>query len=225
MSFKIGSVAAVAALCCLAGSASASIVFQANSDNGFFTPFNGGNAATVKYADSGWIGFDAVNTYTLTKITLGLAAFGSTGAGTTDIKFTFNDGDPSGLIFGTAALLYSTTITNVAIPDSSTGVRYFDLEIPLPNIVTLGGFNNVGWSIGLQNYNYSGQFGFQCGVSQPVGFYTNNATYYDGSSWSQFNFGNSNANFTAAIDGFVTPAPSAAGLAGLAGVVAFRRRR
>jgi hypothetical protein len=142
----------------VASAAQANIVFENTPNNGWFTPFNASNAANVKYGDSGWIG-TAQPSYTLTQIDLGVVSQNGTFEGTTDIKFTLNDGDPSGLVFGTAAELYSTTITGVALP-SGAGPNFFTLTIPLPNIATLGGFNNVGWSIGLENYNFDGEFGF-----------------------------------------------------------------
>ena len=82
-------------LASMAGAAFAQeVVFDAGSDNGFFTPFNGGNAATVRYGDSGWIGTGDSAPVALGRVTLNLATFGSTTPGTTDLVFTFNDGDP-----------------------------------------------------------------------------------------------------------------------------------
>lgn len=226
---KSSSILASTIVLALAGSASAAVVFQNTFDNGFFTPFNPGNATTVKYGDSGWLdGSGSGSGVALEKITLGLAVFnpGDTAiaAGTTDINFTFNSGDPSGLVFGSGATLYSTTITNVALPAGSPGLgTFFSITIPLPGVITAGGFENIGWSIGLSNYNYTGNFGFQAGSAggQTVGFFTNAASFYNGSSWSLFNFGGP-ANFVAEV---TTPAPTAAGLLGLAGLVATRRRR
>ena len=170
------------------------VVFDAGSDNGFFTPFNSSNAATVRYGDSGWLGpGPGAPGVVLGSITLRLATWGSALPGTTDVEFTLNDGDPSGLVFGTGAVLYATTITGVELPAAAfpPDAAYFELEIPLPNVATLGGFNNVGWSIRCRNFSYQGQFGFQvstCGA-QYVGFYTNNASYFNGSTWSLFSFG------------------------------------
>lgn len=226
-----GAIASAVALSA-ASLTSGATVFQAASDNGFFTPFNSGNAGTVKYGDSGWLSAFGTDTYTLTKITLGLATFGSELPGTTDITITMNDGDPSGLVFGPGTQLYSTTISSVSLPGSTPGFgTYFDLEIPLPNVQTTGGFNNIGWSISLSNYNFTGQFGFQVASTfgQLAGFYTNNASFYNGSSWSLFSFSGDPvfgvANYTAAIEGFITPAPGTAGVLGLVGVTAMRRRR
>lgn len=221
--------AAVAAVLAAVGTASAQpVVFKANPNSGFFTPFNTGNASTVKYADSGWFGSGGDLPVGLFDITLGLAAFGSSGGGTTDVVFTFNDGDPARLDFGTGNTLYSTVIRNVSIPSSAEGAEFFSLTIPLPGVFTTGGFNNVGWSVALQNYNYDGQFGFQTGnaFGQAVGFYTNNAAFNNGTAWSQFAFGpglNGVANFAATIR--AVPTPGAIVLPGLFALSAARRRR
>jgi hypothetical protein len=188
------------------------VVFQAINNNGFFAPFNAANAATVTYGDSGWLSASGTDTYTLTSITLGLAVLNSTATGTTDLVFTFNDGDPSGLVFGPGTALYSTTVQSVQLPDASQtgGLAYFSLTIPLPNVRTTGGFNNIGWSVALANFQCNGQFGFQCSRStgQQVGSYTNNASYFDGASWSLFSFGpdpvTGVANFVAVVEGDVT---------------------
>ena len=118
---------------------------------------------------------------------------------------------------------------SVNLPDTSElGVpAFFNVTIPLPGVVTAGGFNNVGWSVGVSNFDSDGSFGFQCASAfgQPVGFYTNNAAFYNGSSWNQFSFGGGAfgvANFVATINS--VPAPAAfVPLAGL--VMAGRRRR
>lgn len=211
-----------------ASSASGAIVFSNLSDNGFFTPFSSGTDASVRYGDGGWLSGFQLPTYTLNRIDLGLAVFGSEDPGSTDITFTFNDGDPSGLVFGSGAVLYSTTLTNVVLPASPIGAPvYFTLSIPLPNVETFGGFNNIGWSVGIDNYNYAGQFGFQVSTAsgQTQGFYTNNASYYDGSSWSLFSFGpNPNtgvANYVATI--YDVPEPTTLVLFGV-GALLLRRR-
>lgn len=220
--------AAVGGVIALGASVSSgAIVFDAQNSGGFFTPFNSGNASTVKYGDGGWLSGSGPDTYTLTSITLRLATFGGNGitGGTTDLNFTFNDGDPSGLVFGPGTTLYSTTVTGLSLPANPSGfATFFDVTIPLPNVVTSGGFNNIGWSMGLSNYNYDGQFGVQTSGFQAVGFFTSNASFFNGSSWSLFSFGGP-ANFAAEISGFVTPAPGAVGLMGVAGLVAARRRR
>ncbi len=214
-----------------ASSASADVVFQNTFNNGFFTPFNSGNASTVKYGDSGWLSGGSSPGMTLTSITLGLAVYNSTTSGTTDINFTFNDGDPSGLVFGPGTTLYSTTVTGVTLP--ATGANngsFFSVTIPLPNVLTSGGFDNIGWSVGLANYNYAGSFGFQCSSAfgQSLGFYTSNAAFYNGSSWSLFSFGGDPntgvANFVATVTNNV-PAPGSLALLGLGMGAAARRRR
>lgn len=219
----------LAALAGLAMSANAQVVFQNSNDNGIFTPFSSSTPAGTRYGDSGWIGSGSDAPVALNAITLGFAVFGSSGAGTTDLTFTFNDGDPSGLVFGPGTTTYSTTISNVALPDSSAGAALFSLTIPLAGTMTTGGFNNIGWSVGVQNFNYSGSFGFQCASAfvQSVGFYTNNASQFDPNtnSWSLFSFGGGGfgvANFVAEL---TVPSPSGVSMLAIAGAVACRRRR
>ena len=182
-------VAALAPAC----AASAQVVFETGNDNGYFTPFNSANAGTVKYGDSGWLGSGPGSPgVPLGRMTLRLATFGGEVPGSTDIEFTLNDGDPSGLVFGSGAVLYSTTIAGVELPAAfGTDPTYFDVVIPLPRVMTLGNFNNVGWSVKCRNFNYTGSFGFQVGIctSQAFGFYTNNASFNNGTSWSLFAFG------------------------------------
>ncbi|MCP9874828.1 GC-type dockerin domain-anchored protein [Synechococcus sp. Cruz CV-v-12] len=196
------------------------VLFETQVNNGFFTPFNGGNAATVKYGDSGWLGSNLPPQY-LTAITLRLATFNSVLPGNTDLIFTLNDGDPSGLVFGPGTQLYSTTITGIPLPEAEIDPAFFEVTIPLPNVLTSGGFNNVGWSVALANYNYAGQFGFQCSNSlgQIAGFYTNNASFYNGTSWSLFAFSQDPvsgvANFSVQITG--GPTPPGCGLSDIAG--------
>jgi len=128
----------------------------------------------------------------LGRMTLRLATFGGAVPGSTDIEFTLNDGDPSRLVFGSGAVLYSTTIAGVELPAAfGTDPTYFDVVIPLPRVMTLGDYNNVGWSVKCRNFNYTGSFGFQVGIctSQAFGFYTNNASFNNGTSWSLFAFG------------------------------------
>jgi len=128
----------------------------------------------------------------LGRMTLRLATFGGAVPGSTDIEFTLNDGDPSGLVFGSGAVLYSTTIAGVELPAAfDSNPTYFDVVIPLPRVMTLGNYNNVGWSVKCRNFNYTGSFGFQVGTctSQAFGYYTNNASFNNGTSWSLFAFG------------------------------------
>lgn len=216
----------------LAQAASAQVVFENAWNNGFFTPFTSSTPFSVRYGDSGWLGSGPA--VSLDKITLSMVVFAPSGgpdipAGTTNLNFTFNDGDPSGLVFGSGASLYSTTVTGVQLPAVTAGnVIPLDIVIPLPNVSTTGGFNNVGWSVGVQNFNFAGQFGFACSSTfgQLTGFYTNNASFYNGSAWSLFSFSNDPtfgvANFVAKIE---VPAPGAACLLGIGGLVAARRRR
>ncbi len=222
---------ALLALAGTAGSAFAGgpVVFQNNWDNGFFTPFTSSTPSSVRYGDGGWFGSGSDAPAALCEITLGLVVFNSTAAGSTDLTFTFNDGDPSGLVFGSGSTLYSTTITNVTLPDASElgGVAPIFVTIPLPGVSTTGGFNNIGWSMGVQNFSSNGSLGFQCssGFAQPAGFYTNNASFYNGSSWSLFSFG---PNPISGVANFVTtltvPAPGAASLCALV-AIGLRRRR
>jgi hypothetical protein len=176
---------------CLGPAASAqSVVFDAGSDNGFFTPFSSANAATVKYGDGGWLGTG--DPVALGLIRLNLATFGSTTPGTTDLEITFNDGDPSRLVFGSGDVLFTTTITGVTLPAAKPGsAAFFSIDVPLPDVLTRGGFNNIGWSVRCRNWNFAGQFGFQVSScnAQTVGFYTNNASFFNGSNWSLFAFG------------------------------------
>lgn len=211
--------------------ANANIVFGNGNDNGFFTPFNSNNAATAIYGDSGWFGNGNSAPETLRQMTMGLATFGGSSAGTTDIILTLNDGDPSGLVFGTGSVLYTTTITNVTLPsDAGQTGSLFSLTVNLPDIATTGGFNNIGWSVRLANYNYGGSFGFQVGTasSQYAGFYTNNASFSGngGANWSLFSFGD-NPNFGVAnytVSFSTVPAPGAMVLLGAVGLAGKRRR-
>ncbi|MFO0829823.1 MAG: hypothetical protein U0572_16905 [Phycisphaerales bacterium] len=173
--------------------ASASVVcFKALPNNGYIVPFNPTNWTSVIYADSGWLSASAQPPVTLTKITLEVATYLSNVPGTTDIVFTLNDGDPSGLLFGSGAPLYTVTIPNVPLPAAPIPTAtFFQLVIPLPNVQTLGGLNHVGWSVRMQNYNYPGCFGFRMSncSGQTAGYYTADASYFDGEAWSLLSFG------------------------------------
>ncbi len=186
-------VVALGAALAPASTASAQVVFETGNDNGYFTPINAANAGTVKYGDSGWLGSGPGSPgVPLGRMTLRLATFGSAVPGSTDIEFTLNDGDPSGLVFGSGAPLYSTTIVGVQLPAAfGSDPTYFDVVITLPSVTTLGNFNNVGWSVKCRNFNYAGSFGFQVGTctAQTTGYYTNNASFNNGTSWSLFAFG------------------------------------
>ena len=114
------------------------------------------------------------------------------------------------------------------LPDTSDigGPAFFSLTIALPGVFTTGGFNNVGWSVGVSNFNSDGNLGFQCSSAfgQTAGYYTNNASFYNGSSWSLFSFGSGAygvANFVADI---TVPAPHTFTI-GLAGAALLARRR
>lgn len=202
------------------------VVFRNVNDNGWFAPFDSSTPAGVKYGDSGWLSPSQPETFTLVRLDLGLVAQDGTVPGTTDIVLTFNDGDPSGLVFGSGATLYQTVIEDVELP-AGAGAQFFTLSIALPNVETLGGFNNVGWSVGVENFDFDGSFGFQASSAngQRAGFYTNNASFFDGNSWSLFAFGSDPtfgvANFVAEI---YTPEPTS--LAGvLLGALLIVRRR
>ena len=222
--------AAVVALAVVTTTASADTLISNTSNNGFFTPFNAANVATTTYGDSWWIGSTGT-AYYLTRVTIGFATFNGTAPGSTDINVGIHDGDPSGLVFGPGTSLYSTTITNVTIPGDDSGISYFSLSVDLPNVQTSGGFNNVGLSISLSNYNFGGQFGMQLSTAagQTAGFYTNNASYNPGNGWSLFSFGaDSNTgigNYFVTFEGVAVPVPGAAAVLGFAGVFASRRRR
>ena len=221
----------VLGLVAVAGSsANAQVVFQNSNNNGWINAFGSSTSSSVRYGDSGWLSNFTSDTYTLTRITLGMTMSGSSRLGSTKLNFSLHNGDPSGLIYGNGATLYSTQINFVELPDASEtgGLSRFDVVIDLPGVSTLGGFNNIGWSVGVENFDSDGMLGFQCGTAfdQITGFYTNNASFYDGSAWSLFSFGpdfnTGVANFTTRIE---IPAPGSAALMGAMGLVAGRRRR
>ncbi len=201
------------------------IVFQNNNDLGWFTPFNSSTAAGTRYGDAGWLGGPGAAPVFMTGIRMQLATFGGSPAGSTDITFRFHDGDPAGQFFGPGTVLYSTTITGVTLPASAAGTpSYFDLYVPLPLVATAGNFNNVGWSIGVENFSYGGSMGFgvASASAQIVGFSTFNASTFDGTSWSLFSFGGP-ANYVVEMTG--VPTPGAAALLAVGGLAAARRRR
>lgn len=201
----------LASLAITGGACAQAIVFNAGSDNGFFTPFNAANAATVKYGDSGWIGTGSSAPVALGGITLNLATFNALTDGTTDLVITFNDGDPSRLVFGSGDILYSTTITGVTLPAApmAGSATLFAIYVPLPSILTRGGYNNIGWSVKCQNFSFVGQFGFQVSTcnAQTVGFYTNNASFFNGTNWSLFSFGQDPCTQVANLSAIVYTAP------------------
>jgi autotransporter-associated beta strand protein len=188
------------------------VLFQNTFDNGFFAPFRSTNYVGLRYGDAGWLSDGTAGALKLGQIDLGLVAYDSGSTGTADITVTFNNGDPSGLVFGPGTELYRTTFTGYTLPSTNPGeYQGFTLSVPLPGILTSGGYNNVGWSVSVANYNYGGSFGFQCSAAtgQTVGYYTNNASYYNGSAWSLFSFGQDPtfgvANFVATITTFIDP--------------------
>ncbi len=213
------------------------IIYQSNSPTGFFAPINSSTPAGTKFGDSGWVGSGGSPAVLgVNSITLGLAVVnnlpaGTVNAGTTDINFTFNNGDPSGLVFGNGAQLYSTTINGVSLPElPAPGDRiYFNLRIDLPALTLAPGFNNFGWSVGVSNYAYDGNFGFQnSGLFNPsFGFITGNASQFNPSSgtWSLFAFGpafpDDSANFVATL---TVPEPATLGGLAAASLIALRRR-
>ena len=224
--------AALAAALLAAAAHAQNVVFATAGDGGFFTPFNAGNAATVKYGDSGWLGGPDSPPVALGSITMQLATFSNgtpAAAGLTDLEITINNGDPSGLVFGPGNVIYSTVLTGVELPATDgTSATFFSIDIPLPNVLTAGGFNNVGWSVSVSNFDSDGQFGFQCssGFGQTAGYYTNNASWYNGTNWSLFSFGSGAfgvANFVAELQ--AVPAPGAVASLAALGLAAGRRRR
>jgi hypothetical protein len=208
-------------------------IYLTGAPNGFFVPFTRSTPAGKKFGDSGWVGSGGDPVLTgVNSITLGLATFSNSApsvpAGTTDIVFTFNHGDPSGLVFGSGAEQYSVVIPNVTLPAAdNVDPTYFDLTIPLPNLSLDGGFNNLGWSVGVQNFNYDGSFGFQNrSAFNVLGFMTGNASEFTpGFGWSLFSFGplfpDNSANFVATV---TIPEPASFALLAV-GVLGMIRRR
>jgi hypothetical protein len=226
-------IAAAVSLCAVAltsSNASAQLLYDTGNPTGFFTPFNSSSPAGVKYGDSGWFGSGSSAPATVREITLLLVTSSTTpvAAGTTDIKFTFNNGDPSGLIFGPGTALYSTTIPNVSLPAADgSNPSYFTLTIPIPAVTTAGGFNNIGWSVGVQNFSYAGSFGFgNRGNFNNLGFYTNNASYFNGTSWSLFAFGpNDPADIANFVVTLAVPEPTSMFAIAGVGLTMLRRRK
>ncbi len=168
-------------------------VFFNTINNGFFVPFSSSTPANVRYGDSGWFGSGSDQAVDICELRLTLAVFNSTRAGSTDINFTLHDGDPSGLVFGSGDLLYQVTIEDVTLPNASEsgGLATIEVVVPIVPTRTRGGFQNFGWAIGVSNFDSDGQFGFMCSstLGQSLGFYTNNASFFNGNSWSLFSFG------------------------------------
>ncbi len=73
---KVRLSAMIAAACLLGSVAQANAQFPltfSSNDNGFFTPFNSGNANTVRYGDSVWIDCFANGSFTLSQTGIGPA--------------------------------------------------------------------------------------------------------------------------------------------------------
>jgi hypothetical protein len=230
-------IASAAIVCAFAGQAMAStVVFQNTWDNGIFTPVNSSNAASTTLGDSGWVGTGSSPALAVQDLTLGLAVanFGQlpVSAGTTDLIFTFTDGDPSGFVFGSGATLYTTVIRDVALPSlNGGGAAGFDLTIPLPGVVLNSGFNNFGWSLGFANFNSGANFGFKNGTlfsGQVVGSATWVASQNNGSGFFTYAFGPFSQADTSAASWVATltvPSPAAAAGLAMLGLAAVRRRR
>jgi hypothetical protein len=222
----------VAVLASVSSFASAATVYETGAATGYFTPFDSSTPAGTKLGDSGWFGLSSGDpAVALTEIRLGLAtaATASAAAGTTDLVFTFNNGDPSGLVFGPGNALYSVVIPNVTLPAAEPGfASNFEVTIPLPSVLTAGGFNNVGWSVGVQNFNYTGSFGFQNkGANNNIGFYTNNYSRYNPATgtWGLFSFGAGTANIGNFVATISTPEPASLAAIGSLGGLLLKRRR
>lgn len=228
-------VMAAVAVSAIAAESHADVVFQSTFTNGYFTPFTPTTPAGVKYGDGGYVGSGPAVT-NVNEIILGLAVFNPTAsdipAGTVDLVFTFNRGDPSGLVFNNGATLYSTIVQDVPMPALAAGAADFPaIAIPLPNLdLSVGSsFNDLGFSMGVADYQFAGNLGFQCSTAngQTAGFYTNNASFFNGTSWSLFSFGGDPntgvANFVTRVSNNVPEPTSLVVFAGL-GVVALRRR-
>ena len=84
------------------------------------------------------------------------------------------------------------------------------------------------WEQDHQDLPSNGSLGFQCSTAlgQQIGFYTNNASWYNGSAWSLFSFG---PDWNYGVANFVTtltvPGPGAAATLGLGALALGRRRR
>jgi hypothetical protein len=176
--------------------AGGNVVFDATSNNGYFVPFTPTTPLGVVYSDSGWLG-DGPGTgsgafpFALEAITLRLASEGGSAGGQLSLIVKIHDGDPSGLVFGSGATLVTRAVT-VAVAATKAGQPDFvDVTVPLSGVLTRGGFNNVGYSVQIASRSFDGSFGFQCSsaTGQAAGFYTNNASFFNGSAWSLFAFG------------------------------------
>jgi len=104
----------------------------------------------------------------------------------------------------------------VAAAPIAGSATFFAIDVPLPSILTRGGYNNIGWSVKCQNFSFAGQFGFQVSTcnAQYAGFYTNNASFFNGASWSLFAFGADPCTEVANLSAIVYTAPCVADLDG-----------
>ncbi|MBL9147090.1 MAG: hypothetical protein JNM94_00200 [Phycisphaerae bacterium] len=197
---------AFAASAALERVASGEVVFCAVANNGYVVPFNPNNWATVGYGDAGWISSEPSDPIVLSSVTMKMATFLSSTAGSADLVFTLHDGDPTGLGPGSGAALYEVTIPGLALPAAPYPTSsYFDLTIPLPDIALAGGANNIGWSVRVSTFAYPGCLGFQLSNcnGQLNGFATTNACAFDGKAWSHFGLGsgcNGVANFAVTFE-------------------------
>lgn len=211
----------------VASTASGQVVLDSFWNNGFYTPFNKFTSSAEKYGDSAWLGGPGSPPASLDSIKLGMIVYNGGGstvsAGSTDLKFTLNDGDPSGGVFGSGTTLFSRKFS-VDMPELEPGqYSVLPVSIPLNGTNLLGNFNNVGFSVGVENFNYDGSLGFECTSGTIVGFATVNLSYFNGSSWSQFSF-SPIGQYVATIYG-TAPTPGAVSLLGIAGLAGLRRRR
>lgn len=210
-------------------------VFRSGNTTGYFVPFDSTTPAGTRFGDGYWTGNGGDAPLAgINSITLYLAVLNDTNdaipEGSTDLLFTFNNGDPSGLQFGPGNELFATTVSGVTLPLIAAPDTFEVLEvtIPLPGLTLAGGFNNWGFSLGVQNFNYAGRFGFQnSGEFNFLGSLTANASEFNPAtnSWSLFSFGPA---FPADVANFRTvltvPEPATLGLLGAAGILVLRRR-
>lgn len=206
--------------CCLlltlATPVTAQVVFDSGNDSGHLPVFVGSSAESVMVGDSGSLNAGLSRPpVPLGRITLRLSTFSAAIEGTTDIEFKLHDGDPSGLGPGSGDVLYATTLVGVRLESAAfpPDATYFDLSIPLPNVMTRGGANHVGWSVRCRNFRFGGELGFQVGscASQYAGTGTRKAAWFNGSIWSQFDFGPDPCNGWAQLSARIERAASCFG--------------